>query len=74
MATLCLGALLAAVLLHALPLTPLVLVPMIVLRRSALVRQLQEQATRDARTGLLNAGAWRQEAEREISRSARVAA
>ncbi len=47
---------------------------MVVLRRSALVRQLQEQATHDTRTGLLNAGAWRQEAERELARSARSGA
>ena len=32
---------------------------MVVLRRSALVHELQVQATRDAKTGLLNAGAWR---------------
>ena len=70
-ATLCVGAFLAVVLVHAPALSPLVLVVMIVLRRSALVRQLQEQATHDTRTGLLNAGAWRQEAERELSRSAR---
>jgi diguanylate cyclase (GGDEF)-like protein len=70
-ATLCLGALLAVTLLHAPAVAPLVLVVMVVLRRSALVRQLQEQATHDTRTGLLNSGAWRQEAERELARSAR---
>jgi diguanylate cyclase (GGDEF)-like protein len=70
-ATMSLGAMLAITLAHAPVLCPLVLVLMIVLRRSALVRQLQEQATRDARTGLLNAGAWRQEAEQELARSAR---
>jgi len=66
-----LGALLAVTLANAPMLCPLALVVMVVLRRSALVRQLQEQATRDTRTGLLNAGAWRQEAERDLARSAR---
>jgi diguanylate cyclase (GGDEF)-like protein len=70
-ATVCLGAGLAVTLVDAPALAPLVLVVMVVLRRSALVRQLQEQATHDPRTGLLNAGAWRQEAERELARSAR---
>jgi diguanylate cyclase (GGDEF)-like protein len=70
-ATLCLGAGLAITMLDAPAVAPLVLVVMVVLRRSALVRQLQEQATHDTRTGLLNSGAWRQEAERELARSAR---
>jgi diguanylate cyclase (GGDEF)-like protein len=71
-ATLSLGALLAFAMINAPLVSPLVLVLMVVLRRSALVRQLQEQATRDARTGLLNAGAWRQQADSEVARSARA--
>ena len=59
-ATLALGVLLAIAVLHAPYLSPIVvLVVIVVLRRSALVHELQEQATRDAKTGLLNAGAWR---------------
>jgi diguanylate cyclase (GGDEF)-like protein len=44
----------------------------VVLRRSALVHELQVQATRDAKTGLLNAGAWRAEADRELVRAERI--
>jgi diguanylate cyclase (GGDEF)-like protein len=73
LATLCLAALLAATVLHAPLLAPLSLVLIIVLRRSSLVRQLQQQATRDPKTGLLNAGAWRDQAERELARDAREA-
>lgn len=71
-AALALGAFLAVAVLHAPYLTPVVVVVVIVLRRSALVHQLQVQATRDAKTGLLNAGAWRQEAERELVRAERL--
>ena len=35
---------------------------------------MQVQATRDAKTGLLNAGAWRHEAERELVRAERLEA
>jgi diguanylate cyclase (GGDEF)-like protein len=69
-----LGALLAVMVHYAPILSPLVLVVMVVVRRSGLVGQLQEQATRDTRTGLLNAGAWRSESERELDRSARSGA
>lgn len=68
-ATLALGALLALAVVHAPYLAPLTLPLIVVLRRSALVRQLQMQATLDAKTGLLNAAAWRHEAEREIENS-----
>lgn len=68
-ATLSLGALLALTVVHAPYLTPAALPLIIVLRRSALVRQLQVQATLDVKTGLLNAAAWRREAEREIENS-----
>jgi diguanylate cyclase (GGDEF)-like protein len=71
LATLCLAVLLGATVLHAPLLAPLSVLLIIVLRRSSLVRQLQQQATRDAKTGLLNAGAWREQAERELARDAR---
>jgi diguanylate cyclase (GGDEF)-like protein len=71
-ATYSLAVLLAIALVFAPLLSPLVLVLIVVLRRSALVQELQVQATRDAKTGLLNAGAWRQEAERHIVRAERL--
>lgn len=71
-ATLALGVLLAIAVLHAPYLSPIVVLVLIVLRRSALVHELQVQATRDAKTGLLNAGAWRDEAERELVRAERL--
>jgi diguanylate cyclase (GGDEF)-like protein len=73
-ATLSLGVLLALAVIYAPYLAPVTLPLIVVLRRSALVRQLQVQATLDAKTGLLNAAAWRQEAEREIANSERVGA
>jgi diguanylate cyclase (GGDEF)-like protein len=72
LATLALGVLLAVTVLHAPYLSPIVMLVVVVLRRSALVHELQQQATRDAKTGLLNAGAWRQEAERELIRAERI--
>lgn len=72
LATLALGVLLAVTVLHAPYLSPVVMLVVVVLRRSALVHELQQQATRDAKTGLLNAGAWRQEAERELIRAERI--
>ena len=71
-ATYSLAVLLAIAVVFAPLLSPLVLVLIVVLRRSALVQELQVQATRDAKTGLLNAGAWRQEAERQIVRAERL--
>jgi diguanylate cyclase (GGDEF)-like protein len=71
-ATLALAVLFAVTVAHAPYLAPFTLPLIVVLRRSALVRELQVQATRDAKTGLLNAGAWRQEAERQLVRSERL--
>jgi diguanylate cyclase (GGDEF)-like protein len=45
--------------------------PMVLLHRSLTHQQLQAAARIDAKTGLLNAGAWQQEAERELSRATR---
>lgn len=47
-------------------LLPIMLVPMLVLQRSLMHDQLRSQARIDAKTGLLNAGTWSREAEREI--------
>ncbi len=71
-ATLVGGVFLGVTVLFAPWLSPLAVVLVITLRRSALVRDLQQQATVDAKTGLLNAGAWRLEAERELARAARA--
>ena len=71
-ASLGLGVLVAVAIVHAPYLSPFSLLVIVVLRRSALVRQLQEQATRDGKTGLLNAAAWRHEAERELVRAERL--
>jgi diguanylate cyclase (GGDEF)-like protein len=67
-ATLCMGAL-AAVALGAAPgLVALALPPILVLHRAVLVRQLEEVAAHDAKTGLLNAAAWQAQAARAVRR------
>jgi diguanylate cyclase (GGDEF)-like protein len=49
----------------------LVLPPLIVLHRTVLVRQLEEEATVDGKTGLLNAAAWHDKAGRALRRAER---
>jgi diguanylate cyclase (GGDEF)-like protein len=67
-ATICMGAL-AAVALGSTPgLVALVLPPILVLHRAVLVRQLEEEASTDSKTGLLNAAAWQGEAARTVRR------
>ncbi|GAA3073608.1 GGDEF domain-containing protein [Pseudonocardia yunnanensis] len=46
----------------------LVLPPLIVLHRTVLVRQLEEAASTDGKTGLLNAAAWHDQASRALRR------
>jgi diguanylate cyclase (GGDEF)-like protein len=70
-ATLCLGAMVSIILVRQAPLLILVLAPMVVLQRGALVAELTAAATTDAKTGLLNTGAWTQLAERELARAER---
>ncbi|MGI8666107.1 MAG: GGDEF domain-containing protein [Jatrophihabitans sp.] len=50
-------------------LSPMVLLLMVLLQRSSLVTQLELAATTDAKTGLLNASAWQELAQRELVRS-----
>lgn len=70
-ATLCLGAV-AAVALTLNPwLVVLLLPPLLVLHRAVLVRHLEEAASTDSKTGLLNAAAWHFRAERELHRAGR---
>ena len=67
-ATLCMGAL-AAVALGAAPgLVALALPPILVLHRAVLVRQLEEVAFTDAKTGLLTVAAWQVRASRAVRR------
>ncbi|TCO57967.1 GGDEF domain-containing protein [Actinocrispum wychmicini] len=70
-ATLCLGALAALALAHTPYLVVLVLPPLLVLHRAVLVKQLEELATIDQKTGLLNATAWHEGAKNELSRAER---
>jgi diguanylate cyclase (GGDEF)-like protein len=50
----------------------LVLPPLIVLHRTVLVRQLEEAASVDGKTGLLNAAAWHVRASRALRRAERT--
>ncbi len=68
LASYCLGAIAAAALIVNPWLVLLVLPPLLVLHRAVLVRQLAEQASTDDKTGLLNAAAWHNRAERELRR------
>ena len=52
-------------------LTVLSVVPLMALQRGALIKQLEVAATTDPKTGLLNAVAWRQVAQKEVARAAR---
>src|SRR5690606_10307692 len=45
--------------------------PLLVLHRAVLVRQLEEAASLDGKTGLLNAAAWHVQAERALQRAKR---
>lgn len=70
-ATLCLGALAALALNNVPYLIVLILPPLLVLHRAVLVKQLEELAITDQKTGLLNATAWHEAARNELSRAAR---
>ncbi|AEA25086.1 diguanylate cyclase [Pseudonocardia dioxanivorans CB1190] len=70
-ATLCLGGLTAVVLAFNPWLVVFVLPALLVLHRAVLVRQLEEAASTDGKTGLLNAAAWHAHAQREVSRAVR---
>ncbi|MBP2184833.1 GGDEF domain-containing protein [Amycolatopsis magusensis] len=70
-ATLCVGMLVAALVLWRPWLVVLVLPPLYVLHRSVLVRQLEYAATTDHKTGLLNASSWHSLAATEFERARR---
>jgi diguanylate cyclase (GGDEF)-like protein len=70
-ATLSLGALTAVVLSINPVLVLFVFPPLLVLHRAVLVRHLEEAASTDSKTGLLNAAAWMVQAERVLRKSLR---
>jgi diguanylate cyclase (GGDEF)-like protein len=72
LATLCLGYLTAVVEVHQPWLLVVVLIPMVLLQRGALVEQLEQMSTIDAKTQLLNALAWHQLAARALTRAGRT--
>ncbi|WP_020663939.1 GGDEF domain-containing protein [Amycolatopsis benzoatilytica] len=71
LATLCVGGLLVMVLSQEPLLSVLVILPLYVLQRSMLIKRLEELATTDQKTQLLNATTWQDGAQREISRAER---
>ncbi|GAA4862261.1 GGDEF domain-containing protein [Pseudonocardia benzenivorans] len=71
LATLCLGAMVALVLTADRWTAALALAPLLVLQRAVQVRQLEEAATTDQKTGLLNTAAWRSAAARRLERADR---
>jgi diguanylate cyclase (GGDEF)-like protein len=73
-ATLSLGALAAVSVVLNPWLVLLVLVPLVVLHRADMARQLEQRAATDGKTGLLNAAAWHDKAERALSRAHRQGA
>jgi diguanylate cyclase (GGDEF)-like protein len=70
-ATLCVGGLTALAVVHHPLMAVLALPPTFLLQRGALVKQLQIAASTDAKTGLLNAVAWQQIAQRDLARVSR---
>jgi diguanylate cyclase (GGDEF)-like protein len=70
-ATVCLGVLVSIALTHA-PLVILFGVPVaVVLHRAILVRQFENDARQDAKTGLANTVHWRQAARKELATASR---
>jgi diguanylate cyclase (GGDEF)-like protein len=71
-ATLSLGGLTAVTLSINPALVVFVLPPLLALHRAVLVRHLEQAASTDPKTGLLNAAAWHSLAARELSRNRRA--
>ena len=71
LATLSLGALTALALTINAWLVVLVLLPLLVLHRADMARQLEQRAATDGKTGLLNAAAWHEQAERALHHAQR---
>jgi diguanylate cyclase (GGDEF)-like protein len=69
--TLCMGAI-TALLLELRPwAVVLIFVPLFILHKSVLIKHLEDLATTDAKTGLLNSATWRTLADRELDRAGR---
>jgi len=72
--TIVLGVVTAQFVVHTVWLTPVILVLVAALHRSSLVKELQIAAATDLKTGLLNAGTWRERATQQLSYVSRVSA
>ncbi|MFC0544818.1 GGDEF domain-containing protein [Kutzneria chonburiensis] len=70
--TLFYGALLAFALSYSPALVVLALPPVLMLHRSVLLKQVEEKASKDAKTGLFNSEGWHTRANRERSRAQRT--
>lgn len=70
-ATLCMGVLVGMLLVLRPWAVVMVYVPLYVLHRSALIKQLEDLATIDSKTGLFNAPTWQTLVRREIDRAAK---
>jgi diguanylate cyclase (GGDEF)-like protein len=71
-ATLCMGGLAAVALGDAPGMVALALPPILVLHRAVQVRHLEEVASTDAKTGLLNAATWQTRAARAVGAARRA--
>jgi diguanylate cyclase (GGDEF)-like protein len=67
LATICIGAVIGLVLVYQPLALAFLFVPLFVLHRGMLVTQFRELATKDQKTGLLNAGSWREVALKELA-------
>lgn len=70
--TLCLGGLTTIALVYQPLLVTLVFPPLVLLHRQVLLKQLEEAATTDGKTGLFNDTGWKQLANRELARAQRT--
>lgn len=70
--TLCLGGLTAIALVYQPILVILVFPPLILLHRQVLIKQLEEAASTDGKTGLFNTVGWHRLASRELARAQRA--
>jgi diguanylate cyclase (GGDEF)-like protein len=70
-ATLCLGALAGVAAAHSAFYVALVVPPVLVLHREVLVKQFEDLAVIDHKTGLLNVAAWYDRARRQLARAVR---
>ena len=66
------GAMVAFALSYSPALVVLSLPPVLVLHRSVLLKQVQEKARKDSKTGLFNSEGWHERADRERSRALRA--